>query len=1219
MALEYRLEFGGIPFVSDVARVVRMPQQKPEQESDVDAQPPRKYQPKEDFLDEINRLIPMEYLQDFVPNPEFAGRNLSALSQPQKSSPFPEPSVRVGDWYYPSCASRWSVFRGLATSSQAKAMLELINTSSLSYPIFTMKSVPTVPTSAAEADYTVQTRMTMLPPRPLAELGGSFDGLYLITLVDERYYWQYSSITLHPNSKTTWTDLLLLLQTNLGISLTCSALAPAYGTGPEPDSQIWTNVESTALLLDAVAYNLGRMVVRNLDGTYALMTPVESYVVSSANRSLSEEARIAGGDIFNTDTRYPAGDLSAAQNLVIPASVVVSFPKYVTGNDPVPHYLNSRYANQRPTSWFEDSCGSTYEVTVPITSGGINVVGLDGVGVESHSLRTTAKALMLAEQLPVPTNLSGMTSLAMQLANDYYNNQVLASLDVVLPGTFKWTPEGLHDIIWTYSDRSRLAACRVLRTEWNKIIRDFQHTSGPVPGAGGHSVAQTIRERFNFQSQTEYSPIQTTLDTPLFSGVMTANFASISNFPTDQRWLGLIESERVLFEGTSGNLSVGVVCRGYDATDEVNHLLGAPVVQQPNTTYGVNLTTYERGQFAFPADYTSGGIQGVNVVPQLQTVKVLDDTPVDFNGQNYFPGVLQEYDTVIPGWRDRADIWITARDNSDLATDDMLGGQFVGYSKEPAAPVYVVDVNAGSSSTFTDITVNNSATFNGLFVQFNVLNVVFGATTFVTFLNGVSFVGLVRFTKDIAAPNTKKYARVYTTSLGIPYVRSNNIISSANVLPSQDGVMLEVGDILLYHLAQNPSVDNGLWEVVDNGSVSGNTLLDRSADANTSELLPRGCQIKVWDGMTQRNTVWELMTSPPVLSTDDIILNTTPLDFHKESIDIDLDLISNDVVRYIDQSASPDQMQKFTRTTATDDRITFTLNKRHATPTSQITLNFGNVGDINVSDLTYVELFSLGQATVAGITNGTNGRRLRLVNISLQSVTLLRNAGVVATNGILYRPEAITGFIPSIVLNQYEHIDLIYSPFALRWIVVNPDANSSTRGFVSTQTQAFNGSKTFIQPITVYGGASPGTYGSNFITFVRAGVFSPLTTVGFYAPLDTTTWPNSGTDNTFWALLITGGNPVTQSLTLAAYAQGGIPCLLLGDPSNATQAAYAVKKQGMAGPFKIGVTGALPGNGEAVGGIVTTIPVTPAASATGSFVAGAKTITVVNGVITSIV
>src|SRR6267142_3895816 len=119
--------------------------------------------------------------------------------------------------------------------------------------------------------------------------------------------------------------------------------------------------------------------------------------------------------------------------------------------------------------------------------------------------------------MSAPLNISGLTALAMQLAADYYNRQATIAIDEVFPGTYNWQPETTHDLIWNISARTGQGSLRVMRTQWNQSIKEFQHsspliypefTSGGITsssgadpqgtnipqGVGGHSVAQSIRD-----------------------------------------------------------------------------------------------------------------------------------------------------------------------------------------------------------------------------------------------------------------------------------------------------------------------------------------------------------------------------------------------------------------------------------------------------------------------------------------------------------------------------------------------------------------------------------------------------------------------------------------------------------------------------------------------------------------------------------------------------
>jgi hypothetical protein len=679
--------------------------------------PLRLQEPIPDLYDELNRIIPFCYLNDFKSPSRYPGRNLGAIAFQDEIGPQPSSGIRIGEWYYPVGAARWSVFRGLATSTMAKQMLAATQ-GRLAKP-FVMKALPISPDNPQEADYTLTSNMYMLPPRPMAEHGKCFDGLYLITLVDERYYWQNTPATLRITKDSTWAGLISQLSTLLGVTIGYSAIPSSYAT-PEPDSQLWTNLESAPILLDAVAHNIGRVVVRNLDGTYDLPTPAESQADVIANRGqVIKVVRMAGGDMFNSGTFLPIGNLFQAKNAIVPDLVRITFPKYIQGDDPVPHMVNPRYQNQRPSCWYEESYGDTFVVDVPLASGGPLASGVSGQ-VNDYTIHTTAKALYSGEAQAVsggnPVNLSGVRALARQIAEDYYGWQLGAALDEVYPGTFSWTMEGFHDIIWTYSERLRLASTRAVRSEWNQTIREMQHSAPALSGetnvprgVGGPSVAQTWRDQ-----NSGYAVA--TLSDNLASGGFTATFSDVGGYPTQNRWRGQIDNEVMLFEGTSGGTSVGIVYRGIDGTLQAAHAAGRTITQLfPHTAYGVNLVTAEKMQWIFPGIWSSGGISEIVIVPQTQSVYIYSASGAQFNGGTvHYSGRVLTYDAASPAllpFSDEELIWVVERNGDPVLSGKRYDGQFAGFSQSGSvSPVYLVNA-AGSGLGGGGAGVNSGSLF----------------------------------------------------------------------------------------------------------------------------------------------------------------------------------------------------------------------------------------------------------------------------------------------------------------------------------------------------------------------------------------------------------------------------------------------------------------------------------------------------------------------------
>lgn len=744
LPLTFTVSYAGIPLLCDVGENAGIQMPGPDAPYGQERDPRLGVQLQQrlpDLIDELNRLIPFQYLQDFAPVAGYPGRNLSAIAMPAPGYGQPMPNIRIGDWYYPVTASRWSVYRGLATATMVKSILTI--TQGNAPAIFRMEQVPLAPGTPLK-DYVLESSLYMLPPRPLANYGDVFDGLYLITLVDERYWWQYapesSFITFFTNLAT-WEGYVAFLATTLGVQISFSSpVADAY-TGPEPDSQFWVNMDSAAAFLDACAYNVGSRVVRNLDGTYVIQRPEDALSIVDSNRSaLSVQtaglgvfgvSRLAGGNLFGGNDSKVGDTLLTSRNSILPNSVNVTFPMYIAGDDPVPHFSNPRnYGAQRMSAWYEDVYGDIWIQNVPIANCGPLVAGLTGVqntagtiGADPqvnippyvHYVHDTAKQLADSEATNLtPTNLNGLTNLATQIATDYYSWQVGAALDEVYPGTYAWQPEGYHDIVWTFSTRQRVASTRVMRTHWNLVIREMQHTTPPpdtnVPpitnipkGVGGHTVAQTIRDGFYSGS------IQTLLGDDIDASGTQITFSQIDNFPTQNRWRGVINSgavdqEYVLFEGTSGGIGnppvVDAAWRGIDGSVAQSHGANS-IIQQvaPNTTYGVNLVSYEKGQFAFPQQHGTLGITGLNVLPQTQTVFVYSQSGVVLNGIQHFSGAVTLYDATQTNgsqWPKLEPVWLVERNSGYIQSGALYDGQLVGFSPSnlksglPAAPIYAL-------------------------------------------------------------------------------------------------------------------------------------------------------------------------------------------------------------------------------------------------------------------------------------------------------------------------------------------------------------------------------------------------------------------------------------------------------------------------------------------------------------------------------------------------
>src|SRR5262249_55243839 len=143
----------------------------------------------------------------------------------------------------------------------------------------------------------------------------NLDNLYLVTLVDDRYWWQFwqwssGTSAFNSGSTPTWNDLLNAINGGLHQQVLNwpMPINSAY-LSPEPDSDLYSNYESMPVLRDASAANIGCVVVNEMDGVNFRLLPgsgdaggVDSDSRIATNRNgLAPLVRLAGGDMFGNE------------------------------------------------------------------------------------------------------------------------------------------------------------------------------------------------------------------------------------------------------------------------------------------------------------------------------------------------------------------------------------------------------------------------------------------------------------------------------------------------------------------------------------------------------------------------------------------------------------------------------------------------------------------------------------------------------------------------------------------------------------------------------------------------------------------------------------------------------------------------------------------------------------------------------------------------------
>ncbi len=564
----------------------------------------------------VDHWLPLANLQEILPPPWFPGNNVCTLV-PNR---WPEYSfLRVGEYFYPTNASRWSIYHGIATKQNKDRMLA--TTQGGQPGVFNLQADPASPQELQAIGHQVQSQLFMLPSRPIGQHdAGGMEGLWLVTLVDERYLWQYRGAgNLEPKTGPrpdddpatdpdlgTWDGVLNFLSSALGIRMTFQPVDEVY-LGPEPDSHLYSQYENAAVLLDAVAANVGLVVVRTSYNTYQLMSASDCEDIIAQNRG-QPLIRTAGGLLLD----YPA-----AQN-ILPKSIKVCFPEYVNKTQPPnpddeddpdnehlgmipPHFINSRFTNSpRSSVWTEDSFGSMYVKEVRIQEADPPVNQYQGFP-GSKTIRTTAKAFYDTKDDEDPSNQDDLDALAAQIAQDHWDWQLVTSVDEVYPATRAWQPEGAHDVIWTV--RQGQSCTRAMRRPWNFHWTEFQHCAGETLGVGGRSIPLTVQEK-----NKVLADVTTTLASSIQSTEDEFDVDDDDMFPFPDRFKIKVDDE-IMLVILQVEENTWKVIRGIDGTAPDMHDGGSDVtLLQPNTVSGVNVITCDslKGMRVRPGNYVKG-------------------------------------------------------------------------------------------------------------------------------------------------------------------------------------------------------------------------------------------------------------------------------------------------------------------------------------------------------------------------------------------------------------------------------------------------------------------------------------------------------------------------------------------------------------------------------------------------------------------------------------
>ncbi|MCL4721062.1 MAG: hypothetical protein KJ041_03730 [Gammaproteobacteria bacterium] len=347
------------------------------------------------------------------------------LSAPNWPQP---PQLRLNTLWWPTGASRWARGLFLADTERLGRIVELVRGNQYGYASLELTDVRPGATEADWADEALPVRrvkvpMYMLPPRPISTSATS-SNLWLLPLVDQRYFWQWRdapSLEILADPATSWAGMYAMLAQALEINLAHDPVAyDAGGYATHPDRLEFTRaVENAAVLLDAVAWSVGQRIVVRLDGRVEALNAATSL----ERRTDNFLAALAAG--------HPtlAGGTARSRTPIYPEKIKLVFPR-------------SRGQYLRPD-------GATWEITRNASA--YFTLDSDGQPLQAAIPGTTKTFFATAyadtdfSTTAAPRNLGQLESLAGQIARDFVEYLSLGDDTQFLGWAFGWTPTGFED------------------------------------------------------------------------------------------------------------------------------------------------------------------------------------------------------------------------------------------------------------------------------------------------------------------------------------------------------------------------------------------------------------------------------------------------------------------------------------------------------------------------------------------------------------------------------------------------------------------------------------------------------------------------------------------------------------------------------------------------------------------------------------------------------
>jgi hypothetical protein len=391
----------------------------------------------------LDRYLSIDDLSLFGwPYGSYANRRTAARRSARNSRSLPvmnwpaPPPPRINTLYWPTGATRWAVGLFLVDGQSLRTIQEYVaETGAATLRI------------GSDDTWVIDARMHLLPPKRISYARQKSEELWLLPLVDERFFWREESIdrSVRINNDpaeqlTTWEDLFETIGFSLGLSIETGVIPDEYAY---PDkTELERLCDDPAALLDAAAASVGCRIVRRLDGVVELQDYGSAQDIHEANlegddsgqgSDVPESEESEGDDDVPCDLIAGGEGAEDLRRLAVPRYVQVVFPVYTGGCLHRRGRVNAVVVDAEQVEIFEyrDGCRTFFDTAyADVPTGDDEEPGADAEASEAE-------------------NQEDLDALARQVAEDYLHWNVL-HFDATMPGILDWRPSGYYDYLLFY-------------------------------------------------------------------------------------------------------------------------------------------------------------------------------------------------------------------------------------------------------------------------------------------------------------------------------------------------------------------------------------------------------------------------------------------------------------------------------------------------------------------------------------------------------------------------------------------------------------------------------------------------------------------------------------------------------------------------------------------------------------------------------------------------